>query len=276
MSLSEQLVEGMQASPPAANTSQQAVAYELPLNERVRTLLRLEGLFGEIRHHNRQDSSWDSRAAIKTLLAILTVFHNRPDTKTEIIKELDRIAKLLQRYANLERVNPEALREMQAQLQKLASTLRTQPGKPGEALRKNDFIAALKQRENIPGGTLAFELPSYAHWLALPAQQRRQHIETWLEEFEPMERAARLLLKILRESTTARHQTASEGFFQASLDSEAGYQMIRVILPAGAGCCAEISGGRHRFSVRFLRLDAQGRSLPCKHDIDFSLACCAL
>jgi len=49
--------------------------------------------------------------------------------------------------------------------------------------------------------------------------------------------------------------------------------MVRVALPAGSPYYAEISGGRHRFTVRFLE---QKRSLiasrPTERDVEFDLA----
>ncbi len=276
MSAATWLTELEHDIPPRREAGKDTIAYELPLHERVRTLLRLEGLFEEMRHHHQGTALWDSRAAIKTLLAILSVFHNRPDTKAEVIKEMDRIGGLLRRYAGLDGIDTQALRDLQSQLQQLAGKLRAQPGKLGETVRKNDFIATLKQRENVPGGTLAFELPCYAYWLQQPAARRQRDITSWMQEFELMRQAVALLLRIIRESAGTSRHTAVGGFFQSSLETNASHQMIRVILPGDSDCWAEISGGRHRFSIRFMQLDGSGKTLPCQHDIDFQLARCAL
>lgn len=47
--------------------------YELPLNERIRTFMRLEQLFARIHRHAEGDDPWDSRAALTGLLEILAI-----------------------------------------------------------------------------------------------------------------------------------------------------------------------------------------------------------
>lgn len=74
------------------------VIYEQPLNERIRTLLRLEFLFEQANAHTYRHSTWDSRAAINTLFDIIDVF-SRADLKTEIMKELERQAVFLEKLA---------------------------------------------------------------------------------------------------------------------------------------------------------------------------------
>ena len=65
------------------------VIYEQPLNERVRTFLRLEHLFCQIDYTLRGYSIWDSRATLDTLVETLEIL-SRSDLKTELIKELER------------------------------------------------------------------------------------------------------------------------------------------------------------------------------------------
>ncbi|MDX1813078.1 MAG: dephospho-CoA kinase, partial [Gammaproteobacteria bacterium] len=47
--------------------------YELPLNEKMRTLIRLEFLFSEIEHYLQGATVWDIRSAVNTFLATLNV-----------------------------------------------------------------------------------------------------------------------------------------------------------------------------------------------------------
>ena len=64
-----------------------SVVYEQPLNERVRTFLRLEFLFTQHHHHRADRTHWGVRATLRALLDIYTVV-SRSDLKTEILKEL--------------------------------------------------------------------------------------------------------------------------------------------------------------------------------------------
>ncbi len=83
---------------------------------------------------------------------------------------------------------------------------------------------------------------------------------------------------LYRSSATApRHSSASNGFFQQNLDSGNNCQLIRVLLPAESPYFPEISGGKHRFTIRFLqREDTLSRPVQAKDDIEFDLHCCIL
>ena len=61
------------------------VIYEQPLNERIRTFLRLEHLFDKEDHFLAHISEWDSRASLSLLLDIIDMLA-RSDIKTELIK----------------------------------------------------------------------------------------------------------------------------------------------------------------------------------------------
>ena len=65
------------------------ILYEQPLNERIRTFLRLEYLFKQAGHHLKGDSEWDSRATLTCILDILAIF-GTTNLKTEVLKELAR------------------------------------------------------------------------------------------------------------------------------------------------------------------------------------------
>jgi dephospho-CoA kinase len=250
--------------------------FELPLQERSRTFLRLENLFKEFHHCLQEDSVWNTRNAVRLLLAIQQVFQHRPDTKTEMIKECDRIYALFGRYTDNSQINTEKLINVREKLKETATALRAQSGKPGEVLRKNDLICQLKQKENVPGGPTALDLPCYGHWLRSPHEQRLQDLRSWFKEFEPLETGINLLLSIIRESAVASEEVAKGGFYQASLETGSYHHMIRVQLDENEDFCTEISGGQHRFTIHFLQPNGTSRPLPAKKDIRFHLSCCAL
>jgi cell division protein ZapD len=62
------------------------ITYEYPLNERIRTLMRLENLFGRANHFlvNEEDSR-DHHAALLTLFEILEVA-SRADLKSDLLR----------------------------------------------------------------------------------------------------------------------------------------------------------------------------------------------
>jgi len=49
------------------------LVFEQPLNERMRTFLRLDFLYNQALHHNERASPWGSRAAMASLIDILAI-----------------------------------------------------------------------------------------------------------------------------------------------------------------------------------------------------------
>lgn len=65
------------------------IRYEYPLNERVRTLLRLEDLFDRLDWHVEGEHPYNHHAALVTLFEIADVAA-RGDLKTDLLQELER------------------------------------------------------------------------------------------------------------------------------------------------------------------------------------------
>ncbi|MDH5377055.1 MAG: cell division protein ZapD [Gammaproteobacteria bacterium] len=257
------------------NPQGESIVFELPLNERVRTLLRLEGLFEEIDHHLEGNSVWDSRSAIKVIISILATL-NRPDVKTDLIKELDRLNNVMNKFRHVKNVDLDRLNSYQKRLQEISKTLRAMNAPIGLAVRQDELISAIKQRETIPGGPSTFDLPAYAYWLNQDVELRRKDITGWLSEFNSLRTAVELILEIIRKSALPTTQSAEKGAYQLILDSTVNYQLIRVLLPKGSPYCAEVAGGRHRFGIRFAEANGTTRPNQTQATIEFKLYCCAI
>ena len=115
-------------------------AYEQPLNERIRTLLRLEFLFQEIDWALNGDSPWHSRQSVATLLDILSVLSSRGDIRGELIKELERIAGSLERLRHNPDVDSARLQPLLEDCRRLAAALKSVRGLPGSELKNNDLL----------------------------------------------------------------------------------------------------------------------------------------
>lgn len=253
----------------------QHITYEQPLNERIRTFLRLEFLFRQGDHTLSGHSAWDSRATIANLIEILNVFA-RGDLKTEVIKELERLAATLARLEHNPDVDRSKLNEILDRIDVLVDRLYLLQGQVGQDVKDNEFLTAIKQRTTIPGGTCDFDLPAYHHWLQKPAGERDAELRHWLSSFDNFRAAIELILGMVRESASESRETAIAGFHQKSLDTSVPYQLIRVTLPIGVNCFAEISGGKHRFTVRMMEMRGYERPAQATRDIDFILGCCAI
>lgn len=251
------------------------IIYEHPLNERIRTLLRLEQLFNEAAYFLPQPEEWGSRSAIDSLLKIISIFA-RSDIKSEILKELERHQNKLSSIRRQPGVDMQTLGKVLDDLEQAMQHVYRMDGQVGQQLRENEFLKSIMQRTSIPGGSCAFDLPQFHHWLQQPPSGRLQQMQEWYRELEPVRQAIALLLALTRNSTHPRRETAFQGFYQKSLDPQVPTQLIRIGIPSRLPLFAEISGGKHRFSVRFMEAHDTDRPSQSQRDIQFSLACCVI
>lgn len=78
--MSEELA---QADLPVAEEAE--LVFEQPLNERMRTFLRIDFLYSQATYHNDRASEWGSRAAIASLIDILAIT-TRGDARADALK----------------------------------------------------------------------------------------------------------------------------------------------------------------------------------------------
>lgn len=247
--------------------------FEHPLNERIRTFLRLEHLFEKYDHFRADKTTWGTRAALEGLLDILAIT-SRSDIKSELIKELDRNTNTLGRVRNQPGVDPSMLDDVLARLGRAHDSLVALNGQIGGGARDDDFMKAIAQRNSIPGGACSFDLPHYHHLLTKSPEARAQLLARWSTDLEPAKNAIDLILSLARSSSNARKVMAHQGFFQETLEPGAPTQLIRVALDPQLDCFPEISGHRNRFSIRFLTAKDTARPTQTAADIPFELTCC--
>jgi len=251
-------------------------SYEFPLNERIRVFMRLEQLFIELKHFLIGRTILDKRAVMATLLNISIIF-SRNNIKSELLKESERLSNLLKKTSHESDIDKEKLAEMLTQLSKSKTILHTYNEKIGASLVNNYLFQNFSQRSTIPGGTCSFDLPSYHYWLAEDEEKQTQELIKWTKPFLDMYDAIELILDLIRESGISQQEVAKKGFFQLTLNNNEICQLLRVKIPQESRCFAEISGGRHRFTVRFMRTATEGeRPTQSKNDMPFSLSCCYL
>ncbi|MCG7873350.1 MAG: cell division protein ZapD [Candidatus Thiodiazotropha lotti] len=249
------------------------IHYEHPLNERIRTFLRLEHLFMQVDHFRPLADIWSNRAAIEGLLSIMSVF-GRSDLKTEILKELERHVSNLERVRQQPGVNMEALGLVLDDLEQAIHQVYRMDGQIARNLRNNEFLTTIVQRSSIPGGGCNFDLPQYHRWLNQPHEVRQDQMSEWMHELHPVREAVVLLLNLVRGSNLPSEETAQQGFFQKSLEPSSPAQLVRVSLPRNTNVFTEISGNKHRFSIRFLESIDTGKPTQSKQDIPFQLTTC--
>lgn len=251
------------------------ITFEQPLNERVRTFLRLEFLFAQIDHNRMGESPWDSRATLASLIDVMNIL-SRTDLKSEIIMELERQIANLSPLEDSPNVDRAKLGQILDEMDLVVDRLHATHGQIGQHLRQNEFINSIKQRSSISGGTCGFDLPAYHFWLHQPSQLRFQNLEEWVSTFDNLRSSINLILQLIRDSAAAKRETAIGGFFQQSLDINAPYQLIRVTLPGDSPYFTEISGGKHRFTIRFMEMSLEERPSQTSSNVEFDLTCCMI
>jgi len=239
-------------------------------------MLRLEFLFARGRVTLAGDDVWASRTTVDCLIDILAVL-GRADLKKELIKELERHALTLESLSRNPNVDPQRLTEIQSHVTELLGRLKGTDVGFGHTLRHNELFNAVRQRSSIPAGTCDFDLPAYHHWLQRHPDRRREDLAEWVGSFDLLHEATRLCLKLVRESGVSSEETATGGMFQRTLETNTPCQMIRVCVPEEILDFPEISAGRHRFTVRFMRQpQPQERPTQTPEDVRFRLTCCVI
>jgi cell division protein ZapD len=266
------------SAPDSAHTDSSAasttVDYEQPLNERMRTFLRLEFLYQQLNFHQQHPDAWSTRAAVGALLEILAITA-RGDIRSDVLKELERHMAVIHEYHSKPGADADRVHAIVANLAKLRGELNAAGVTFTQKLRDSEFLNAIKHRSAIPGGTCEFDLPDYSHWLTLPFDLRSVALADWSATVRPLCEAVSQLLWLTRQNTRPRREIASAGVFQLTLDKHIPCQLLRITLPAGTELFPEISGSHHRCTIRFLTWrDVTLRPVQTEQDVPFLLTTC--
>ena len=225
------------------------ITYEYPLNERVRTLLRLEDLYDRVHFFLQHESPHDHHACLNGIFEILEVA-GRADLKSDLLQELDRQRTFLDALRANPAISEEKLDQILAEIDRAFTNLHGLSGKSGQSLRENEWLMAIKQRAGIPGGTSEFDLPSYHYWMHRPVEERRADLLGWIRSIDPVHAALSIVLRVLRES--APHHLAGGGPGR---------------LPAGSGRKARAAAAPHAFPVARLRARDQRQQVRAEHPL---------
>jgi cell division protein ZapD len=109
-------------APPETEEETGSLVFEQPLNERMRTFLRVDFLYNQALYHNEIASQWGSRAAMGSLIDILAIT-TRGDVRSDVLKELERHLATLGEFQSKPGVDPERLRTLVGNLQRLRGEL---------------------------------------------------------------------------------------------------------------------------------------------------------
>ena len=259
---------------PAALDSDRTLIFEQPLNERMRTFLRLDFLYSQALYHNEAGSQWGTRAAVTSLIDILAII-SRSDVRSDALKELERQLTLLGEFQSNPGVDTNRLKSLIANLTRLRADLLNAGIANLQPLKDSDFLNAIKHRSSIPGGTCEFDLPDYLYWLSQPDEARAKAFNHWLTILRPLCDTVSELIWLTRQNGRTRQETAQGGNFAITFDRENPLQLLRIALPASTGLYPEVSGSHHRCNVRFLSWKGVAeRPVQAVSDVQFLLTTC--
>ncbi|WP_406703702.1 cell division protein ZapD [Sodalis sp.] len=243
------------------------VLFEHPLNEKMRTWLRLEFLLQQLYRHPALSEIANALTFFRTLADLLDVLE-RGDIRSEMIKELDRQQQKLLQWEGVPGVDSERVSALRTDFKRCATTLMAAP-RLGQALREDRLIGAVRQRLSIPGGCCSFDLPALHIWLNLPQPQRDAQVDDWLQTLDPLNAALTRILDIVRHSGPFKNQISLNGFFQ---DNAEEGDLLRLRIPVEHQLYPQVSGHKTRYAIRFLSLDSENGVVPNR--LPFELACC--
>jgi cell division protein ZapD len=267
-------IRRMSSSDNSRHAAATGPVYEQPLNERMRTFLRLDFLYQQALYHEEREDQWSTRAAMSALLEILAITA-RGDVRSEVLKELERQVAIMQDYTTRPGVDTSRLKAVLSNLMRLRTELNSVGALFMQRLRDSEFLNSIKHRSTIPGGTCEFDLPDYRHWLDQPFAARSKAFNEWMVTIRPLCDAVTELLWLTREAGRARPESATAGTFQIAFERENPCQLLRIALPAGTPLFPEISGSHHRCSIRFLTWnDLHARPVQTTEDVKFQLTVC--
>ena len=260
------------ASPTIASQpdSLETNTFEVPLNNRSRSLLRLERIFRETNHHINIGTPSAHFFALKQLFLLLDFFE-RGDFKAELIKELDRE---IDRFARLDS-NPEVdlskLMVFISQLGQLSKWVNSQTGKIGHQLLRQEFLSNARNKLTQGNTCLSFDAPFVKLFLAMPIETRQEKLMGWLAAFKGIQTSVEVLLRLSRETSSFSTVRSEDGFYQQQME-KFEYQFLGIKLPAGIEIYPEVSSGPKRFSIHFKILTTELEAKQFDDSFDFELA----
>lgn len=249
--------------------------FEYPLHERTRLFLRLENTFSRMRYLASVSEKNSHHSAVMVLFELLEIISGRSDLKSELLQEIEKQRTAINQYQNMSGVDNTALQTVLGDIDAVYQNLINWSQRPGQHLRENEWLNAIRSRSSIAGGMCEFDLPNYHAWLSLPASMRQLQLDGWVNSFLPMENCLNLSLKLLRGGSAPTEVVAVKGQLQHDVRAKP-YQLLRMWIDPAHGAVPEISASKFVVWVRMMQRSTEFKSNPLERDVPMQVALCAL
>ncbi len=247
------------------------ILYEYPCNERIRSLLRVEHLFDRLFFFAKGEDVRHHQISMATLFELLDI-SDRTDLRGAIVQDLERQRGALSALRQHPGVDESRLDDMLGEIQTVNSELGAQ-GRVGQNLRDNEWLASLRGRLAVPGGSSPVDMPSFFSWQLKSFEERCRDLKEWITPFMPLYRGLSLILRMLRDSGDVRDMVARNGAYQEMLSGKA-YQLLRVWIDNSRRVFPEMSANKYVIWVRFAMQGNDLKPQPVTDDTPFRLSCC--
>ncbi|OCG27314.1 hypothetical protein A9G11_12935 [Gilliamella sp. wkB108] len=242
------------------------IIFEHPLNEKMRTWLRIEFLLKQLNLHCHfnQNNALLFFHVLSELLEII----ERNDIKSDLIKDIETQKQKLLLWRDIDGVDQDLLDGLLTKFDSFIAKFNSS-SRLGQFLKDDRFINSIRQRLMIPGGCCSFDLPSFHLWLKQSPEKRDNQVQSWLQHLSILDESLTCYMQLVRQLGEFKNFICTNNFFQ---ETNGDINLIRIRVELDKNVYPQVSGHMSRYSIRFLPLE--GSENVNLDAIEFELASC--
>ena len=230
-------------------TENKAFIFEYPINECIRTCLKLEPIIKQIERISGQTHPQQHKAQI---LLIITLIHilERQDIKTKFVKLITQQQANLLALQDNNKVDQATLQFWIQKLKSLSTNIQNTTSLTG-TLKDDALLNFILQQPSSTQSVPNFMVPQLQCWLQLPDEHRLNQLAKWRQSLSLIEQLLNTLLPLIRNSKPFKQELSSASFFQTNLNKEQEIHLVRIKI-FKPDIYPEISIGKHRMIIHFM------------------------
>lgn len=224
-----------------------SIIFEHPLNELVRSFLRIERLFAELDRSLR--FSEDKNTVLMLMCSIMRLLE-RPDLKSKLTNYLHQQYLQLEAFSNNPSIEQERLEKMLARIDTKLKLLKSNHTLTALMPCSHELIKKYQTEMMSHGATALIVEPIFSAWDQLSSEDSTEILSQWRLQIEDLHATIQLAVELMRLSQPFQTIECNSSFYSKSINFD--YSLIRMKLPKGIQ--PELSAGRHHVAIRFKKL----------------------